>query len=92
MNPLEEPLDHGIGRSRGGLTTTIHQLCDGKMRPLVMVLGPGQGGNSPAAFAVAAIDAIWSNSRDAVGPLHVATPHRRCATIRARDGTGSPRP
>jgi transposase len=29
------------------LTTKIHHLCDGKMRPLVMLLGPGQGGDSP---------------------------------------------
>lgn len=36
-----------MGRSRGGLTTKIHHLCDGKMRPLVMLLGPGQGGDSP---------------------------------------------
>ncbi len=47
MNLLVEPPDHGIGRSRGGLTTKIHHLCDGKMRPLVMLLGPGQGGDSP---------------------------------------------
>ena len=41
-NLLEKPPDHGIGRSRGGLTTTIHHLCDGKMRPLVMF--PGRSG------------------------------------------------
>lgn len=29
-NPLLEPPDHGIGRSRGGLSTKIHQLVDGK--------------------------------------------------------------
>ncbi|WP_374710682.1 hypothetical protein [Rhodococcus sp. USK10] len=43
----DEPLDHAIGRSRGGLSTKIHHLCDGNMRPLVMLLGPGQGGDSP---------------------------------------------
>ncbi|WP_197426461.1 IS5 family transposase [Microbacterium sp. PAMC 28756] len=42
-----EPPDHAIGRSRGGLSTKIHHLCDGNMRPLVMLLGPGQGGDSP---------------------------------------------
>ncbi|CAH0282789.1 hypothetical protein SRABI26_03993 [Arthrobacter sp. Bi26] len=47
MKLLEEPGDHAIGRSRGGLTTKIHHLCDGKMRPLVILLGPGQGGDSP---------------------------------------------
>lgn len=31
----------------GGLSTKIHHLCDGNMRPLVMLLGPGQGGDSP---------------------------------------------
>ncbi len=33
--------------SRGGLTTKIHHLCDGKMRPLVILIGPGQGGDAP---------------------------------------------
>lgn len=47
MKFFEEPADHAIGRSRGGLTTKIHHLCDGKMRPLVMLIGPGQGGDSP---------------------------------------------
>lgn len=47
MKLREEPADHAIGRSRGGLTTKIHHLCDGKMRPLVMLIGPGQGGDSP---------------------------------------------
>ena len=36
-----------VGRSRGGLSTKIHHLCDGQMRPLVILLGPGQGGDSP---------------------------------------------
>lgn len=46
-NLLDEPDDHAIGRYRGGLTTRIHALVDGTMRPLVMLLGPGQGGDSP---------------------------------------------
>ncbi|GAA5038824.1 hypothetical protein GCM10023317_94340 [Actinopolymorpha pittospori] len=44
---LVEPADHAIGRSRGGLSTKIHHICDGRGRPLVMLLGPGQGGDSP---------------------------------------------
>ena len=36
-----------IGRSRGGLTTTLHTLVDGNGRPLVIEAGPGQGGDSP---------------------------------------------
>ncbi|WP_442965893.1 IS5 family transposase [Pseudonocardia sp. HH130630-07] len=38
---------HALGRSRGGLSTKIHQLVDGHGRPLVVLLGPGQGGDSP---------------------------------------------
>ncbi|WP_414706237.1 IS5 family transposase [Pseudonocardia sp. HH130629-09] len=44
---LAEPADHALGRSRGGLSTKIHQLVDGHGRPLVVLLGPGQGGDSP---------------------------------------------
>jgi transposase len=29
------------------LSTKIHHLCDGQGRPLVMLLGPGQGNDSP---------------------------------------------
>lgn len=46
-NLLTEPPDHAIGRSRGGLTTKIHALVDGNQRPLVLMLGAGQGGDSP---------------------------------------------
>jgi len=42
-----EPVDHALGRSQGGLSTKIHSLTDGKGRRLVMLVGPGQGGNSP---------------------------------------------
>jgi transposase len=44
---FDEPPDHAIGRSRGGLGTKIHHACDGKGRPLAMILGPGQAGDSP---------------------------------------------
>ena len=36
------PPDHGIGRSRGGLSTKIHHLTDGRGRPLVMLVGPAR--------------------------------------------------
>jgi transposase len=42
-----EPLDHALGRSRGGLSTKIHQLVDGCGRPLVIGLTAGQAGDSP---------------------------------------------
>jgi transposase len=45
--PGSEPLDHAVGRSRGGLSTKIHQLVDGNGRPLVIALTAGQAGDSP---------------------------------------------
>src|ERR1700733_14337266 len=46
-NPGIEPPDHGIGRSRGGLTTKIHHLVDGAGRPLVVLLTAGQANDAP---------------------------------------------
>ena len=43
----EEPVDHAIGRSRGGLSSKIHQLVDGHGRPLVVLVGAGQANDSP---------------------------------------------
>ncbi len=37
-----EPSDHAIGRSRGGLTTKTHLVCDGRGRPLGFVVTGGQ--------------------------------------------------
>ena len=45
--PGAEPPDHAVGRSRGGLSTKIHQLVDGNGFPLVTLLTPGQAGDSP---------------------------------------------
>jgi transposase len=42
-----EPPDHGIGRSRGGLTSKIHHLVDGEGRPLVVLVSAGQSHDSP---------------------------------------------
>ncbi|TLM70930.1 transposase [Pseudarthrobacter sp. NamB4] len=47
MNLFAEPDDHGIGRSRGGLSTKIHALVDGRGRPLVLLVARGQGGDGP---------------------------------------------
>ncbi|MEV7395204.1 IS5 family transposase [Streptomyces sp. NPDC091215] len=46
--PAGEPVDHAIGRSRGGLTTKIHLAADSLCRPLCFVLTPGQAGDAPA--------------------------------------------
>jgi len=44
----DEPDDHAIGRSRGGLTTKTHALVDGNGLPLVIAVTPGQTHDSPA--------------------------------------------
>lgn len=41
-----EPPDHAIGRSRGGLTTKNHLVCDGKGRALAFLLTPGQSADT----------------------------------------------
>ncbi|MFE4391349.1 IS5 family transposase [Streptomyces sp. NPDC056844] len=45
--PADEPDDHALGRSRGGLTTKIHLAADSRCRPLAFVLTPGQAGDAP---------------------------------------------
>ncbi|MCX4515804.1 IS5 family transposase [Streptomyces sp. NBC_01619] len=45
----DEPDDHALGRSRGGLTTRIHLACDSKSRPLAILLTPGQHHDSICA-------------------------------------------
>lgn len=38
--------DHAIGRSRGGLTTKNHLVCDRKGRALAFILTPGQAADT----------------------------------------------
>ncbi|MER5297474.1 transposase [Streptomyces pharetrae] len=45
----DEPDDHALGRSRGGLTTKIHLAFDGKGRPLAILVTPGQHHDSICA-------------------------------------------
>lgn len=49
-----EPAGHGIGRSRGGLTTKIHAAVDGKGRPLAAVVTGGQRNDGVMLTAVLA--------------------------------------
>lgn len=49
-----EPPDHGFGRSRGGLSTKVHQLVDGRGLPLVTLVTPGQAGDSPTLLPLLA--------------------------------------
>ncbi|WP_344458445.1 IS5 family transposase, partial [Actinomadura kijaniata] len=42
-----EPADHGLGRSRGGLTTKIHLACEQGQRVLALLVTAGQRGDAP---------------------------------------------
>jgi transposase len=42
-----EPDDHGIGRSRGGLTTKLHLAVEQGQKPMSIVITAGQRGDSP---------------------------------------------
>lgn len=44
---VPESADHGLGRSRGGLTTKVHLACEQGQKPLSTVITAGQRGDSP---------------------------------------------
>ena len=41
------PADHGLGRSRGGLTTKVHLACEQHQKPLSIVITAGQRQRQP---------------------------------------------
>lgn len=57
-----EPAGHGIGRSRGGLTTKIHTAVDGNGRPLAVVITGGQ--RNDQAMLATVLDNITVPRRD----------------------------
>ncbi|WP_434092459.1 hypothetical protein [Streptomyces flaveolus] len=42
-----ELCDHGLGRSRGGFTTTMHLAVEQGRKPMPIVVTAGQRGDSP---------------------------------------------
>ncbi|MEU5862593.1 IS5 family transposase [Nonomuraea sp. NPDC047529] len=49
-----EPDDHALGRSRGGLTTKTHLACEQGRKPLALLVTAGHRGDSPQFIAVLA--------------------------------------
>jgi len=45
--PIGEPADHGLGRSRGGLSTKLHLAIEQGQKMLALVITAGQRGDSP---------------------------------------------
>ncbi len=56
------PSDEALGRSRGGLTSKVHLSCDGKGRPLSIIVTPGQRHESTQLSNV--LSAIRVDRRD----------------------------
>lgn len=50
----DEPVDHALGRSRGGLSTKVHLAADRRARPLAFTVTAGQAGDAPAFETVMA--------------------------------------
>jgi transposase len=50
--PAQHRADEGLGRSRGGLSTKIHLAGEGGLRPLALLLTPGQWGDAPQMIPV----------------------------------------
>ena len=48
----DEPADHALGRSRGGLTTKTHLACEQGQKVLAMIVTAGQRGDSPQFIPV----------------------------------------
>jgi transposase len=67
-----------LGRSRGGLSTKVHLECDGKCRPLSLVLSEGQRDDSN--FLEAVLDAVC------VPRAQRGRPRKRCGKVRLDKG------
>ena len=52
----DPPADHALGRSRGGLTTKIHMLCDANGITLRFLLSGGQA--SDISYAQPILDEV----------------------------------
>jgi len=48
----DEPADHGLGRSRGGLTSKTHLACEQGLKVLALIVTAGQRGDSPQFIPV----------------------------------------
>lgn len=76
-----EPADHGLGRSRGGLTTKIHLSVEQGQKPMSLVITAGQRGDSPQFQVVL--------GRIRVARLSRGLPRTRPDRVRADKAYGS---
>ncbi|MEB6589102.1 MULTISPECIES: IS5 family transposase [Pseudomonas] len=74
----DEPADHALGRSRGGLTTKIHMLCDANGIPLRFLLSGGQA--SDIRYAQPLLDEV------SIPSSQRGRPRKRCKWLLADKG------
>nr|WP_189659751.1 IS5 family transposase [Pseudomonas farsensis] len=74
----DEPVEHAIGRSRGGLTTKIHMLCDSNGVPLRCLLSGGQA--SDISYAQPLLDEV------SIPTSQRGRPRKRCWCLLADKG------
>ncbi|WP_370221285.1 IS5 family transposase [Kitasatospora sp. MAP12-22] len=77
----DEPADHGLGRSRGGLTTKVHLAVEQGQKPLSFLVTAGQRHDSPEFQPVL--------ERIRVPRVGVGRPRRRPVRVRADRAYGS---
>jgi transposase len=77
----DEPADHGLGRSRGGLTTKIHLSCEQGQKVMSLLVTAGQRGDSPQFQPV--LEAI------SVPRIGAGRPRKRPGKVRADKAYGS---
>ena len=78
---LLNPEDEALGRRRGGFSTKVHLACDGKGRPLSVVLTPGQRHASTQLEEL--LDAVLRVARPQGAPVR---PRKRPAHLLADRG------
>ncbi|SEN17510.1 Transposase DDE domain-containing protein [Actinacidiphila rubida] len=76
-----EPADHGLGRSRGGLMTKVHLAVEHGQKPLSFLVTAGQRNDSPEFQSVL--------ERIRVPRVGVGMPRRRPDRVRADRAYGS---
>lgn len=100
----QEPVDHALGRSCGGLSTKIHLAADGRARPLAFTATADQAASDAPAFetvmATANGEAITAGARRAstARPTGSGTPSSGASTalrsgaVWPHERTNSPSP
>ncbi|MGW3865141.1 transposase [Streptomyces sp. NPDC005047] len=79
---VAEPADHGLGRSRGGLTTKVHLAVEQEQKPVAVLITAGHRGDTPQFEPV--LEAIR------VPRLGPGRPRQRPDRVRADEAYDSP--